>query len=156
MAYNTKFIKKDKSGINGVPQYFNETTDDYEVQKGENGQAYVKDKDVLSKLTDLETKINGLYDAFITNKDAGVLLTGTKVEEQLTETDAVTGTLTFSENITSIGIYNTDSTNNGFFTVNGIDIIVPAGEYFEANIGGTPSNTVTVSGATTYIVTRFE
>lgn len=85
-----------------------------------------------------------------------VQLTGSMLREQLTESDAVGGVLTFAENINKIEIYNTDTANVGVFTVNGMDITVPADEVFEATIGGTPSPTVTVTGATTYIVSRYE
>jgi hypothetical protein len=85
-----------------------------------------------------------------------VFLMGSRVEEQKTESDAVTGTLTFSENIQFIGIYNRDTANDGVFNINGIDITVPKGEPVEFHIGGTPSATITVSGSTSYIVTRFE
>lgn len=82
-------------------------------------------------------------------------LTGSKVEEQKTEMDATSGSLTFAENIEYIGIYNRDATNDGVFNVNGINITVPAGEAVDFHIGGTPSTTVTVTGATTYILTRY-
>jgi hypothetical protein len=80
---------------------------------------------------------------------------GNSVQQQLTQTDASSGTLTFSAPLKSIGIYNTDTTNKGVFNVNGININVPAGEVFEANVGGTPRATVTVTGSTSYIVTRY-
>jgi len=112
----------------------------------------VSDSDVLTKLTELDSKMNGIIDG---STPANTQLVGGKVEEQLTEADSVTGTLTFSNNIQYIGIYNTDSTNTGIFNVNGFDIHVPASESFEANIGGTPSTAVTVSGSTSYIVTRY-
>ena len=75
--------------------------------------------------------------------------------EQLTETDAILGVLTFSANIACIEIYNTDATNSGTFTVNGIDIVVPAAKTFMAPIGGTTSAIVSITGATTYIVSRY-
>lgn len=82
-------------------------------------------------------------------------LTSSKVEQQLTEADAVNGTITFDEPIEKVGIYNTSATD-GKFTVNGIGITVPAGRAFEATIGGTPSAQITITGATTYIVTRYK
>lgn len=85
-----------------------------------------------------------------------VELTGSKVVEQKTQVDAVTGTVTFSKNIAVLEIYNTDATNQGVFNVNGINITVPAGKSFKASFAGTPRTTVTVSGATSYILTRFE
>lgn len=75
--------------------------------------------------------------------------------EQKTQANAVAGVLTFSANISAIEIYNTDATNAGAFTVNGIVINVPATKVFNATIGGTPSPTVTITGATTYIVSRY-
>jgi hypothetical protein len=76
--------------------------------------------------------------------------------EQLTNADAVSAELTFSENIQYIEIYNTDSSNAGVFNVNGFDIHVPPGISFEARIGGTPSDIVSVSGATSYIISRYD
>ena len=75
--------------------------------------------------------------------------------EQKTQADAAVGVLTFSANIGAIGIYNTDATNAGVFVVNGITVNVPATKEFKAAIGGTPGAIVTVTGATTYIVSRY-
>jgi hypothetical protein len=85
-----------------------------------------------------------------------VFLMGSKVEEQKTQVDAVTGTLTFAKNIQFIGIYNRDTVNDGVFNLNGINITVPKGESVDFQIGGTPRATVAVTGSTSYIVTRFE
>ncbi len=81
-------------------------------------------------------------------------LTGNNLEEQLTESNAVSGVLTFSEEVQAIEIYNRD-TNNGTFIVNGISIVVPPDEAFQARIGGSPSPNITVSGSTSYIVGRY-
>lgn len=78
------------------------------------------------------------------------------LQEQLTETDVVAGVLTFTENIFCVEIYNTDTVNKGTFTVNEIDIVVPSLKVFKSAVGGTPSTEVTVSGATSYIVSRYE
>ena len=75
--------------------------------------------------------------------------------EQKTQVNATAGVLTFSANINAIEIYNTDVTNAGVFTVNGVAINVPATKVFNTVIGGTPSAMVTVTGATTYIVSRY-
>ena len=83
-------------------------------------------------------------------------LIGTRVEEQKTEANASAGSVTFSKQIKTLEIYNTDGTNSGVFTVNGIAITVPAGKSFKAMFGGTPSSTVSVTGALTYILTRYE
>lgn len=82
-------------------------------------------------------------------------LTGSKVEEQLTQANAVTGTLTFAEPIHFIGIYNRDTANDGVFNVNGINLTIPAGEFGDFHMGGTASNQVSVTGSTSYIVTRY-
>jgi hypothetical protein len=86
-----------------------------------------------------------------------ISLTGNSVAEQKTQADAVTGTVTFSENIQFLEIYNTDGTNQGVFNVNGINITVPAGKSFKSEFKGTPRATVTnITGSTTYILTRYE
>lgn len=84
-----------------------------------------------------------------------VQLVGDVLQEQKKQTDAVGGVVTFAQNITSIEIYNTDATNSGTFTVNGIGITVPATKSFKANIGGTVGKTVTVTGSTSYILSRY-
>ena len=48
------------------------------------------------------------------------------VVEAKTETDASDNVVTFSKNISYIEIINTDTSNNGSFTINGIAIVVPA------------------------------
>jgi hypothetical protein len=92
------------------------------------------------------------------NYESGVKrveITGNTLLEQKTEADAVAGVLTFSEAVDVIEIYNTDTVNAGVFSVNGVDITVPAGILFKATVGTVSSNTVTVTGATTYIVSRY-
>jgi hypothetical protein len=85
-----------------------------------------------------------------------VHLAGSQVVEQKTEAQAIAGTVTFAQNIKHIEIYNTDAVNSGVFTVNGIGVTVPKSETFKASFGGTPSKDVTVIGATSYILTRYE
>jgi len=75
--------------------------------------------------------------------------------EQKTQANSIGGVLTFSANIGAIEIYNTDTVNAGVFTVNGLAINVPATKVFNSAIGGTPGATVTITGATTYIVSRY-
>ena len=101
---------------------------------------------------DNRLKINP--DGTIPTKLVGSLANETLVE-QLTQADAVAGVLTFAENIICIEIYNTDAANAGTFTVNGIVINVPATKSFKAAIGGTVGKTVAITGATTYIVSRY-
>ena len=85
----------------------------------------------------------------------GSQLSGSKIIEQLTQTDAATGVLTFTDDINAIEIYNTDATNDGVFEVNGINLNVPKGVLYRSNVGGTVAKTVTVSGSTTYIVSNL-
>ena len=82
-------------------------------------------------------------------------LVGSVLEEQKTELDAINGILTFSESITAIEIYNTDTFNDGLFVVNGIGINVPKGKIYKSCIGGVLDITVTITGASTYIVSRY-
>lgn len=84
-----------------------------------------------------------------------VQLTGSKVAEIKDQSNAVAGVLTFSANITALGIYNADTISDGVFAVNGINIPVPAGLTFKDLIGGTPGATVTITGSTKYIVSRY-
>jgi hypothetical protein len=85
-----------------------------------------------------------------------VKMFGNMVVEQKTHTNASSGTVTFANNIAVLEIYNVDATNTGVFNINGIDITVPAGKVFKASFGGTPRATVTVTGSTNYILTRYE
>ena len=95
--------------------------------------------------------INATKDAF------NVQLSGSKLAEQQTEADAVAGVLTFTTgNFGTIEIYNTDAVNAGVFAVNGININVPPAKTFKASVGGVAGATVTITGATTYIVSRYE
>ena len=90
------------------------------------------------------------------NPVTDVHIKGTKVVQQMTENHATNNTLTFTNNIYYIGIYNRDEVNDGVFNVNGIDLYIPAKEYAEFGVGGSLRNTVQISQSTSYIVTRFE
>lgn len=79
--------------------------------------------------------------------------TGNRVAEQLTQDNAP---ISFAKNVDTLEIYNVDATNTGVFTVNGIGITVPSGKSFKAAFGGVPSKSVTVTGSTSYILTRYE
>jgi len=85
-----------------------------------------------------------------------VQLVGTVLLEQQDDGDDVAGTLTFTENISTIEIFNTDAVNPGVFTANGIALTVPASGYLKATIGGTPGKTVVITGATTYLVKSYQ
>jgi hypothetical protein len=94
----------------------------------------------------------------IKTNDAGAMKVdgiGSTLAEQKTQANAVNSVLTFSANILTIEIYNTDVLNDGVFTVNGIAINVPKGTTYKSTIGGTPGTTVTVTGSTSYIVSRY-
>lgn len=80
---------------------------------------------------------------------------GNSVVEQKTEADTATDAVSFAQEVGTLEIYNVDIVD-GVFNVNGIDITVPAGKSFKAHFGGTPRNTVTVSGSSKYILTRYE
>ena len=114
----------------------------------------VSDSDVLTKLTELDSKMSGIIDGS-TPADVNVLnIKSSSLQEQLTETDAITGTLTFSDFIKEIGIYNRD-VSEGVFTVNNLAITIPADTSFQAEIGGTPSKTIDVTGSSSYIIGRY-
>lgn len=85
-----------------------------------------------------------------------VSVTGSNLVEQLTQADAVGGTLTFSAPVAYVEIVNTDTANTGTFTVNGVALVVPPETIVgPIAVGTTPAAAVTVSGATTYIVSRY-
>jgi len=98
--------------------------------------------------------LEALHKAFVTDKNAGVELTGSKVEEQKTETDAVANVLTFSANISAIEIYHEDVTRQQF-TVNGITLNVPPKVGYRTPVGGTPAATVTIPAGVSCIVGRL-
>lgn len=131
MAYNNKIIKRDQRQ-NPVPQVFNTEIDDYQALEGKDGAQYVAFKGAQE-----------------------VKLSGSSLKEAKTNTDAVSGTLTFTENLNYVEIFNTDLANTGVFNVNGLNIHIPPNTPWDGLVGGTPRNTVTVTGSTSYIVNRF-
>lgn len=82
-------------------------------------------------------------------------LSGSKVAEALDESDLSGGDLTLSAEPEFVRIYNTDSSNDGVFTVNGIALAVPAGTALETGVAGTGSTTVSVTGSTAFIFHRL-
>lgn len=90
------------------------------------------------------------------NDGVDVAILGNDLKEQHTQADAVAGVVTFAKAVRYLEIYNTDATNTGVFAVNGINITVPPNESFKAQIGGTPAASVSVSGSTSYILSRYE
>ena len=93
----------------------------------------------------------------LVNPPGVVTVKGSTLLEQLTQADVSGGDLTFAAAVEYVEIYNTDASNAGTFTVNGVVITVPADTVFgPAKIGTTPSATVTVAGSTaSYIVSRY-
>jgi len=84
-----------------------------------------------------------------------VSLSGSKVAEALDETDLSGGDLTLSAAPEFVRIFNTDDTNDGVFTVNGIALSVPSGTALETGVAGTGSTTVSVTGSTAFIFHRL-
>ena len=82
-----------------------------------------------------------------------VVVAGSKLEEQLTQADAIDNVLTFSESITSIEILHEESTWQEF-EVNGLTLTVFAGGY-RTILGGTPGATVTIPVGVSCIVGRL-
>ena len=80
---------------------------------------------------------------------------GGQVVEALDESDLSGGDLTLAAEPESVRIYNTDTANDGVFTVNGIALAVPAGVSLETGVAGTASVTVSVTGSTTFIFHRL-
>jgi hypothetical protein len=93
--------------------------------------------------------------AHIVNDKLKVEVSGSSLKESSkTQADAVAGTLTFGAVINQVEIFNADPTNIGTFNVNGFNIKVPPATPWEGKVEGTPRNTVTVTGSTSYIVNR--
>ena len=84
-----------------------------------------------------------------------VQVSGSKVVEVLDESDLSGGDLTLAAEPESVRIYNTDTANDGVFTVNGIPLAVPAGVSLETGVAGTASVTVSVTGSTTFVFHRL-
>lgn len=119
------------------------TTEDFEILDGKHGGIKVL-----------------LYDhegnpLFTSENPAMVRIAEMSIQEQKTQDDAVEGVVTFVEPVTRVSIFNTDVSNTGVFNVNGINISVPPETEFKAVVGGVPSASVTVSGSTSYIITRY-
>ncbi|SDO79012.1 hypothetical protein [Halobacillus aidingensis] len=127
-------------------------TDGTYPETGEANPLPIQAVQMQSQLNDLKTLITATNDRL--NQTLDTQLTGSKLQEQKTEVDAASGVVSFAENIQAIEIYNRD-TADGVFTVNNIDITVPADDSFQATVGGTPSNEVSVSGSTSYIIGRY-
>jgi len=159
MNYLTSEDGKPIKNTNPLPtQLVDENGNPHPFEVDENG--YLKVNTNITSVTATDVAIHDAVTSankLVINPDGtiGVQVSGSKLAEQKTQANAVSGTLTFSTNISTIEICNTDSVI-GVFTVNGIAINVPAGGIFKASIGGTAGTTVTVAGAANYIVSRYE
>lgn len=100
-------------------------------------------------------KSNGDFtDVTVTDGGAiNVALTGSKVEEQKTESDATSNVITFSEPIQSIEIYHDEATPQTF-VVNGLSLKIASGGW-RSPVGGTPSTQVTIPAGVSCIVSRL-
>jgi len=111
-----------------------------------NDRLKVNDATLEQKVNDLNTKIDALNTKIDTMQDGSypvsTQLTGSILVEQLTNSDAVSNILTFSEPITSIEIYHEEITWQEFI-INGITMSIPGGGY-RTPVGGTPSAEVTI------------
>lgn len=140
-VWDNQYTIKDASGKIPIPQYKDKITGKMKKHEGNHAPYYQMVDDQGNQIG----RLNPLYTQ-----------SAIAVQEQLTDTDAISGTLTFAKEFAYVEIYNTDTANNGVFEVNGIKLTVPAGKSFKAQIGGTPSAEVKVTGSTSYIITRYE
>jgi hypothetical protein len=85
--------------------------------------------------------------------DSTVTLSGSLLQEQLDQSDAVNNVLTFSDNLIGVDIYHEEDTAQTF-VINGVTFKVPAGGWFGC-IGGTPGATVTIPAGVTCTVGRW-
>ncbi|MCE5220086.1 MAG: hypothetical protein LLF98_02160 [Clostridium sp.] len=79
---------------------------------------------------------------------------GSILVEQKTQADASSNIITFTKDIHAIEIYHSETTAQKF-TVNGIELTVPANGY-RTKIGGTVGKTVTIPASVNCIVGRLE
>lgn len=103
--------------------------------------------------TNLADKIDAMYDALVTNKNAGVEILGSKVVETQDQADATGNELTFAENIIGVEIHHSDA-NAQNFVINGLTLkVVPGG--WRSLIGGTPSKKVIIPAGVNCVVARL-
>jgi len=82
-----------------------------------------------------------------------VQLTGSTVEEVLTQDDAVSNVLTFTAPIFSIEIWHEEEDPQEF-GVNGLTLVVAPGGW-RSPVGGTPSDEVTIPAGVNCIISRL-
>ena len=90
---------------------------------------------------------------FETDNPGKVKLTGSSIEEQLSNTDAVDNVLTFTKPITAAEIIHEEVTWQTFI-VNGISLKLPKG-IWSRSVGGTPSTEVTIPAGINCAVGRL-
>ena len=96
---------------------------------------------------------NNIGQVGIDPNNNAIQLSGSKLEEQLTNSDAVANVLTFSENITAIEIYH-EAVAWQDFIVNGLTLKIPPGGY-RTMISGVAGATVTIPAGLSCIVGRL-
>lgn len=106
MSYNSKALITDSSAINPVPQYYNPTTDQYEVVEGVNNSAYsvVNGKNVLIA----NASVN-----FASNATANTVETATVMIPTLLQKDATY--LISINNPVELGTAVNVTLNNGMY-----------------------------------------
>jgi len=105
---------------------------------------------VLARLKSLEDNLGNI----ITGNTVIVSrVYGDVVDEQRTESDAVSDVITFSDDIFSIEIYHEEATWQDFI-VNGISLKVPRGGY-RTLVGGTAGKLVTIPPGISCLVSRL-
>jgi len=82
-----------------------------------------------------------------------VQLTGSILQEQKTQADAVENIITFSANISNIEIYHEEVTWQTFI-INGLTLLIPAGGY-RTPIGGVAAATITIPAGIDCLVGRL-
>jgi hypothetical protein len=105
---------------------------------------------LMARLKSLEDKINAITSG---DTPAFTQLLGSNVAEMQDQSNATADVLTFSENITSIEIYHSETTPQSF-VVNGLTLIVAAGGW-RSPIAGTPGATVGIPTGVNCIVARL-
>lgn len=167
---------KTTTGNQPIPQHYNPTLNsgvgDYEATQGEDGGVYFVakgDKIGLAKdgtdqtgvtpptgATGIRGWLSAIYNLlFGGTAKVQATVTGRNVTQALDETNLSGGTLTLTAAPVAVRILNTDTANDGVFTVNGIALKVPAGTSLETGVAGVPSTSVSVTGSTKFIFHRL-
>lgn len=152
----------DNVSVNNLPTDYPDQAVEARLQAIEQTQSQILDKlndTIDTRLTGSNVELTTNVSNFPQTQDVNVVNqmdNSLILQEQMTEADAVSGQITFAENVKAVDIFNRDTANEGIFTINNMDITIPPDTYFQASIGGTPSNVVAVSGSTSYVIGRYE